>query len=1454
MSIKEVNSRFWNGPVKVMLGAIAVSVIGWMGFASLNDGADRSSSPENQNVQNGVELLPAEAELSTRTTFRVRFDKPIVEADSVGVAGEECPLVFDPPLKGKFVWDSTRSGNFTPTDSFPLDVNYTITLQPKLTKENGLELRRRIHTPSMRLEKNPLRLSLPSERQFITTLTFNVAMDPTKAKPYVEFRSADKTIPAKVEASLIVANSTGLPPLPSWEERGTGDDSAARQRDQTRLIVSPASMLTGGVKWQLVLHKGLPSANGKHRFAHEEKFDLGMREPMEVRTAYAENRLNRKRTIYVNFNRPLTRENKDEDFREWLVVEEFVGNGESNDYVPTSVEYEVTDHWRSLSIEGDFELGRKYRVRLKPGLPSNLGLKLAKEWKGTMVFKPIPSRVYLPNTLTSQATSGQRQFGFVSVNNRAVRLRVKRIAPDKLMSVLHAYQQNYLGRDELNWGGVWIWRDSRPLNYDLIPGRQVYDHIYRPHAPADQAVKEEFSWDEVLGDGRTRAEGGPLFVSLECVGQDGSASSAQTVVQFTDVGLTWKEADGQLFVHAFSLNSALPLVNAKVHVVTGKNKLLARGETDAEGNTMLNPKEVNNAQRWVTVSHQGDQHTMQLDRYYTRMPLWAFGIYRGWGDNEKLKTHLFTDRLIYQPGDMVRLKGHVRKWTGGKLQTPGGLKLPVEARDSRGHVFYNGEVTVSTIGSFDMEIQLAKGVSGGHVIQVGDKRHYINVYEYEPSTFKVRFPGRNQFAPDEPIEVPLQVGYYFGKPLSGAKVKWTFDGRLGSHWPAGWDGFHFGVYDSSDYVDLSGEGTLSTAGKLTIRPEMDSDHGNRAPLRGHLQVRITDANLQTITASTSVTQHSSDYYLGLGKLPRVHWTGRPLDLKVVAVKPSGQVAGVGMAFSATLNKIEWHSVKIKGAGGAVRFQNRRKVIRIDEATLQTLDRDVDPVTVSITPPESGQYELVLRAKDSRGRPMLTSAEFYVSGKQPQAWDYRNEFQMELVTDKPYYLSGDTANILLKAPINGIALVTVEREKVLRSFQVTVSGNAPVIKVPLIETDAPNVFVSVLLLRGAADSTRKVKTAEYRLGYCELKVERPGSRLKVKANLSQADYRPGQEVEATVQVNDYNGVPVRGAEVTLYAVDEGILDLTGYNAPNLHAFFHQPRSLRVSTSSSFPFMRTEDPSRVHYGNKGHLIGGGGSSGGKLRRNFLAVAFWNATLETDDQGQVHGSFNAPDSLTRYRLFAVVHKADQFGTGEAGFRINLPLMVESALPRFGRVGDHLTAKAMVYNQTDKSINALVKLEIDKFIVANGETERRITIPAQGAMAVKFPLEFTAVGKARTVWRVHSVNQPELKDARETHIDIRHVAPLRRAVHFVRLEDAEMDLLKPLDPALRQAEGMYTVGVSTSPLAELETAADYLLAYPHGCVEQTSSGLLPWLLLEEFDDIFPKLNRNTPKAKETI
>ena len=121
--------------------------------------------------------------------------------------------------------------------------------------------------------------------------------------------------------------------------------------------------------------------------------------------------------------------------------------------------------------------------------------------------------------------------------------------------------------------------------------------------------------------------------------------------------------------------------------------------------------------------------------------------------------------------------------------------------------------------------------------------------------------------------------------------------------------------------------------------------------------------------------------------------------------------------------------------------------------------------------------------------------FEVAGPGETVWNYRNPYAIDLVTDKESYEAGQTATILVKTPIAGDAFVTVERDRVLRSFVTRLSGNAPSIQVPIVETDAPNVFVSVMLLRGANDSPRKIKAPEYRIGYCELRVARPGRQAR-----------------------------------------------------------------------------------------------------------------------------------------------------------------------------------------------------------------------------------------------------------------------------------------------------------------------------------------------------------------------
>ena len=1258
---------------------------------------------------------------------------------------------------------------------------------------------------------------LSNSYRFNYIFTFNKAVSAGEVGSYFEFKAKNGVgVRAKVE---------------SVSER------------PEKLRVSPVRLLEGGQDWQLVLRKGLPSAQGSDQLGDGKNWKLGRRNPVAVAAVSAVNQLNQKRAIHIELSHSVQRNLKGQDISSWVQVEQKSGST----YVPVKFKYDSAVQWNKIILSGPFSLNLSYRVRIKPGLPSRLGLTLAEELEQKVRFEPLPGRVYLADTATSQSVHGSRSFGFVSVNNQSVRLRVKRVDPEQRFKVIQSYYREYLGRGDFRWSGNrWKQQKSQSLGYELIPGKEVHSKVYSARGKTDEALKREFQWDDILSD----ASPGILFVNVESMGIDHSVSSVQSLIQLTDIGIFWKESGGSKFFHAFSLKTGEPLKGAQLKVMESNGKQLANTEANEEGNVSLELPPARDAP-WVEVLTGGDQHTLQLGSAFAEMPLWSYDInhWSHWREEEKM--HLFTDRMVYQPGETVLLKGHVRVWEDGFLNLPEAQEYDVRVTGPRRRVYHRQKISSNKNGSFDLAIDLPSQVHGSFEIQVGSERVYVDALEYEPATFNVKLEGLREFSSGQAVEVPVRARYYFGKPLASAKMKWSFRGRYGHRWSDGWKGYRFGTGNNEGEVSLSGELEMNSEGEALVRPELPAVKDMAAPLRGDLFVQITDINGQSFSEGTSITRHSSDFYIGISDFPAVQRIGTPLSFNLVAVRPDGDLYRSGIPVEVELSRVEWRTVKVKGAGGVVRFQNEKHLISQKKVELKTGTRESKPTLTDLVPKEAGQYHLSFQSVDSSGRSVLTQVPLYVSGNQSLAWDYHTEFKLDLVPDSKLYEVGQTAQILLKAPFSGRALVTVERDRVLRSFQVNVLGNAPRIEVPLMEGDAPNVYVSVLLLRGAQGSLRKIPTAEYRLGYCEIKVESPASRLQVSARLEKDNYQPGQEAETLVYVGNGQGDPQKGVEVTLYAVDEGVLDLTGYQSPDLHSFFYEPMPLEVRTASSIPFMRTEDPGRVHYANKGHIIGGGGDAG-RLRRNFQAVAFWSASLLTDEEGKVQANFIVPDSLTSYRVFAIAHKEAGFGSAEARFRVRLPLMVESALPRFARIGDHLIAKAMVYNQTSVAQAVTVYLETDDLIQVSLEARQKITVPPNASVAVRYPLEFVGQGKSRTVWRVTSETSSDLKDSRESYIDIRHVSPLRKSVHFYRSKENIDDLLKPLALELREADGVYEVSACTSTMAEMEAASEYLLDYPHGCAEQTGSRLLPWLLLEEYRDVLPRLDLDNSDQKE--
>ena len=305
--------------------------------------------------------------------------------------------------------------------------------------------------------------------------------------------------------------------------------------------------------------------------------------------------------------------------------------------------------------------------------------------------------------------------------------------------------------------------------------------------------------------------------------------------------------------------------------------------------------------------------------------------------------------------------------------------------------------------------------------------------------------------------------------------------------PAGFESFTFLGGSCGSHLAVSGKTPMSNSNGCVITPEMPSNNAASGPRFVSLLVETTDLDQQTVSSAAQFTLHSSDFYLGLCQTNLVWIAGQEAPLQIVAIGTDGKPWPQAVAAHLLLRRMESQPVRVQGAGRIIRY-------RAQTVYSNVLERDIEiheAATQNLAVVEPGQYMLEVTATDPHGRKAASSLVFAVSAPGSLAWNYRDEVRMELQPDHAEYAPGETARLLVKAPFSGVAWVTVERDRVLRSFSTRLEGNAPVIEIPIERSDMPNVFVSVLLTRGSEDCPREVKEPEYRMGYCQLPVRRLG---------------------------------------------------------------------------------------------------------------------------------------------------------------------------------------------------------------------------------------------------------------------------------------------------------------------------------------------------------------------------
>jgi alpha-2-macroglobulin len=1361
----------------------------------------------HHNRSEHVELLLNPSPPGPATTFELRFDQPMAGPEKIGRPAEPSPLVIEPALGGVFTWLSPRSGAFVPSEPLALERRYELSLRSGLAGADGRPsaalLRQRVQMPPFAMvDSIPQSNQRDLSSEEVVTLVFNAPVAAADLAPYIEFRDAS----GDLRAAEI--------------EQGTNEDVPGNYRRwdlpatlvSNSVLAAPKQPLPAGKDWHLVLRPGLPAVEKGLRLRARAEIPLGEVRPFVFTEAIAHHFIQGGASIVLQFSKPVDPALADEWSR-WIQLKPVASN------ITAEIE------GRCLSLRGDFQSGTCYQLAVNTGFPAEESFTLDHGALTNIIMPGIPPRLYFAAFSEDQQAVGRRQFPLLAVNVPTIRLRAKLLESETAIYALRGYERYFR-----SWPGEDRHGEQfRRVDYNLIAGRTIFDEEVAAAPQSDFATNLMLDWDRVLGGRKT----GVIFVEAECAGERDESNSrlgTQALMQLTDLGLAWKSAGAELDAFVFSQSTGKPVAGAALRLFDDENQVLQEALTDARGLAHL--KCPTNAQ-WLAAALGRDFHALKIEDH--GIPLYGFDLPQYWGGAgaQARSVLLFSDREYYRPNETLHLKALARDWTNNNLGIPSELTGTLECFDARGKAFFSNNVQFNGRGACAVDVPLLAGPCGDYVarLHLGDasSEHAFQVRELQPNPFEVTVRAKSEYAAGDKVEIPVSARYYFGQPLSRARVKWTMEMEESDFKPPGFDSFRFRRAAPGGHLAFSGEARLSNSPGCVITPEMPSNNAAPGPRLVSLLVETTDLDQQTVSSSAQFTCHSSDFYLGLCQTDSVWTAGQASPRLIVAVGADGQPWPQAVAAHLQLQRVDWQPLRVQGAGSTIRYVPQ-------SVHSNVLERDIEIRGLTqqlLSAAEPGQYALEVSATDAHGRKVASSIEFTVSAPGNLGWNYRDEVRMELQPDRSEYAPGETARLLVKAPFSGVAWVTVERDKVLRFFSARLDGNAPVIEIPIGRGDLPNVFVSVLLTRGSEDCPREVKEPEYRIGYCQLPVRDPASRLAVSVVCAATNYLPAQPVEVTVNVNDISNACVAGAEVTLYAVDEGVLSLGDPGLPDPGAVFYAARPLSVSSGISLPNLLAEDLEPRRYANKGYVGGGGGRC--RVRKNFLACAFWNATLVTGPEGSVTAKFLAPDSLTRYRVMAVAHLDDRFGSGQSAFEVSKPLLIEPALPQFAHVGDQLMARAVIHNQSPHAGEVVVKLELDDKARANS-TVSHVQIAAGGSEVAEFPVTFAAAGPAKWIWRAWFADAPrEFTDSTECALEVGYVLPLLHQTLLESVNGLATNLFAGANPQVLAGTGTVTIRVSNTRLSELGGAVSHLLHYPYGCAEQTGSSMLPWIVLSD-------------------
>ncbi|MDR0709130.1 MAG: alpha-2-macroglobulin, partial [Spirochaetaceae bacterium] len=973
---------------------------------------------------------------------------------------------------------------------------------------------------------------------------------------------------------------------------------------------------------------------------------------------------------------------------------------------------------------------------------------------------------------------------------------------------------------------------------------------------------ERSYWDDYSSNNRSRYDWyryrkDPCHPTFYEAYDDHNVTVSRNVL-VSDLGLLAKRTtDGAWLLAVSDLKTALPVPGAAVELLNFQGKVLARTNTGGDGLARFTQPVAAAFVRTRGAGNHGylrlnDSSTLAVSHFDVSGDLPVSGV----------RGLIYGERGVWRPGDPIHLTFLL---SDGDNSLPADHPVLFELEDPRGRIAEQRTYTSSTDGFYPISVSTPSDALTGDWtarVRVGGKvfSRGVKIETVMPNRLKMEldFGGRS-YLDASATSVSLQAAWLHGAPAPGLKadVSVSFADR-----EPGFDSYtDYSFRDPSRTVSgerqLLYEGNLDGEGKTGFNMKLSPGSAVPGKLSARFLTRVFEPT--GVFSSEQIAVEFSPYprYVGI-KLPRgdagrnMLLTDTDHNADIVVLDGDGKPVSETLRLDCAVYKLSWRWWWEQGAGERAEFSealSRSPVLR------ETINVSGGKAAwkFRVNYPDWGRYLVLVR--DSSGGHSAAGI-VYIDwpgwAGRAQEGGQGSAAMLTLTPEKPQYLAGEKIAVTFPSNKEAAALVTLEKGgKILKSEWINCADTLTRYEFATDPSMTPNVYVHVSLLQKHLQTKNDLPIRLY--GIVPVAVEDPNTRLRPEI-LAPAKWEP--ESAAHFSVREASGRPMT---YTVAVVDEGFLGLTRYSLPNPRSYFY---------SKEASFLKSWDLySEIMSAYAGQLetllaIGGGDDifdGTVKKTERFKPVVryFGPYTLKAGETRAQE--FTLPPYIGALRIMVMAASsgpgtaADStagsaaasrraYGTAEYSVPVSADLMVYGTVPRLLSPGDEAIIPVTVYlyregpGQSPRQVTVSLTPEAGLEFVPGAEDppERRsVSFDKSGEVTVEFRVKATdRRGQARLNV---SAESPELKTANHrTELEIRSTA--------IPVTEALTEMVAPRGTWIgtiglpgRAGTNTAVLELSRMPPLNLENRLDFLIEYPHGCVEQTTSSVFPQLYLDK-------------------